>query len=318
MPAGLSALAYLNGKYIPGDCASLPIWDRGVVQGATVTEMIRTFRRVPFRLPQHLTRLRCSLNYLGVLIDQSDDDLSGIVQRVIESHAPTLPQPADLGVVIFVTPGAIPMYAGEFPVSEAPTVCVHAFSLPFRQWAAKYQHGQALVVPSIRQIPSEILDPRFKYRSRLHWYLADREARTTDPAAVALLQNAEGHLTETNSGNFFIVTRGTIRTAREADSLPGISQQFVRELAKELAIPYQVGDITLAAALAAEEAFVTSTTYCVLPVTWINQRVIGAGNLGPVTLALLRRWSDQVGLDIVKQAQPPHEQHGNSFLRDHS
>ena len=309
MPAGLSALAYLNGKYIPGDCASLPVWDRGVVQGATVTEMIRTFQRLPFRLPQHLARLRCSLNYLGVVIDQSDDDLSGIVQRVIESHAPTLPSQAELGIVIFVTPGAIPMYAGEFPVSEAPTVCVHTFPLPFRQWAAKYQHGQSLVVPTIRQIPSEILDPRFKYRSRLHWYLADREAHAIDSSAVALLQNTVGHLTETNSGNFFIVTRGTIRTAREADSLPGISQQFVRELAKELAIPYQVGDITLAAALAAEEAFVTSTTYCVLPVTRINQQAIGTGNLGPVTLALLRRWSEQVGLDIVQQAQPPHERH---------
>lgn len=309
MPAGLSALAYLNGKYIPGDCASLPIWDRGVVQGATVTEMIRTFWRVPFRLPQHLARLRNSLDYLGVAICQSDHDLANIVEKLIESYRTTLSPQAELGIVIFVTPGAIPMYAGEFSVSEAPTVCVHTFPLPFRQWAAKYQHGQSLVVPTIRQIPSEILDPRFKYRSRLHWYLADREAHATDPSAVALLQNAEGHLTETNSGNFFIVTRGTIRTAREADSLPGISQQFVRELAKELAIPYQVGDITLAAALAAEEAFVTSTTYCVLPVTRINQQAIGTGNLGPVTLALLRRWSDQVGLDIVKQAQPPHERH---------
>jgi branched-chain amino acid aminotransferase len=165
------------------------------------------------------------------------------------------------------------------------------------------------VVPSIRQIPTEILDPRFKYRSRLHWYLADREAHAVDPTAVALLQNADGHLTETNSGNFFIVSEGTIRTAREADSLPGISQQFVRELAKELAIPYEVGDITLAEALAAEEAFVTSTTYCVLPVTRVNQQAIGTGRPGPVPLSLLQQWSNRVGLDIVKQAQSLHEHH---------
>ena len=318
MPSRLSPLAYLNGNYIPGDQAALPVWDRGVVQGATITEMIRTFQRVPFRLPQHLARLRDSLDYLGVVIGQTDDDLTGIVRKLIETYESALPPQADLGIVIFVTPGAIPMYAGEFPVSTAPTVCVHGFPLPFGQWATKYELGQALVVPSIRQIPAEILDPRFKYRSRLHWYLADREAHTIDPSAVALLQNAEGHLTETNSGNFFIVAGGTIHTAREADSLPGISQQFVRELAKELAIPYEVGDITLPAALAAEEAFVTSTTYCVLPVTRINRQAIRTGSPGPVTHALLRQWSEQVGLDIVKQAQPPHEQRRNTFLRDHS
>ena len=203
MPARLAPLAYLNGRYIPGDQAALPVWDRGVVQGATVTEMIRTFQRVPFRLPQHLARLREALDYLGVTIHQTDDDLTEIVRQLIESRESSL---ADLGIVIFVTPGAIPMYAGEFPVSDSPTVCVHTFPLPFGQWAEKYRLGQALAVPSIRQIPVEILDPRIKYRSRLHWYLADREARTIDPAAVALLQNTDGHLTETNSGNFFVVS----------------------------------------------------------------------------------------------------------------
>ena len=300
-------LAYLNGQYIPGDQAVLPVWDRGVVQGATVTEMLRTFQRVPFQLSQHLARLRLSLSYLGTEIHESDQQLGDIVQRLIESHAPLLSPHADLGIVIFVTPGAIPMYAGEFSNSRSPTVCIHTFPLQFRNWADKYQSGQALVVPTIRQIPSDILDPRIKSRSRLHWYLADRQAQTCDPAALALLQNADNHLTETNSGNFFIVSQGTIRTAREADTLPGISQQFVKELAQELAIPYQVGDITLSTALHAEEAFLTSTTYCILPVTRLNQQAIGNGNPGPVTLRLLQSWSDAVGLDVVSQAKQDHE-----------
>ena len=318
MSTRLTPLAYLNGRYVPGDQAALPVWDRGVVQGATVTEMIRTFQRVPFRLPQHLARLRVSLDYLGVAIGLTDEDLTEIVRRLIESRESALAPQADLGIVIFVTPGALPMYAGEFPVSDSPSLCVHTFPLPFRQWASKYQLGQALVVPSIRQIPVDILDPRIKTRSRLHWYLADREARTVDPTAVALLQNAEGHLTETNSGNFFVVSEGRIRTSRAVDSLPGISQQFVQELARELAIPYEVGDITLASALQADEAFVTSTTYCVLPVTRLNQQAMGTGTPGPVTLELIQRWSDHVGLDIARQAQQPPEQHRISSPSDPS
>lgn len=301
-PSLAGPLTYLNGKYLSHEQSLIPVWDRGVVQGATVTEMIRTFRRVPFRLPQHLLRFRSSLEYLGVSISESDEDLSKIAQRLIESQVETCPVHGDLGIVVFATPGSIPMYAGDVPVSNSPTICVHAFPLPVRQWAEKYQRGQSLVVPSIRQIPSEILDPRIKYRSRLHWYLADREAQASDPAAVAVLQNASGHLTETNSGNFFVVSQGRILTARETDVLPGISQQFVKELAWELAIPYETGDITEGCTLQSEEAFVTSTTYCVLPVTRLNQQSIGNGEPGPITRSLLQRWSDAVGLDIVGQA----------------
>ena len=295
-------LAYLNGQYVPAGGATIPVWDRGVVQGATVTEMVRTFQRVPFRLPEHLARLRAALEYLGVSISESDELLTEIVGDLIFSRHDSLPPYGDLGIVIFVTPGSIPMYAGEIPIADSPTVCVHAFPLPFQLWTGKYDTGQSLVVPSIRQIPSEILDPRFKYRSRLHWYLADREAQVIDPTAVALLQNVAGHLTETNSGNFFVVSAGQIRTARECDSLPGISQQFLKELARELEIPYEVGNITLDEAHAADEAFLTSTTYCVLPVTRLNQRAIGDGTPGPVTQALWQRWSERIGFSIVGQA----------------
>lgn len=303
-----SPLAYLNGQLIAAEDAQLPVWDRGVVQGATVTEMIRTFQRIPFYLDAHLARLRGSLGYLGVTLAESDVELAEIIQRLIESRATGLPPNADLGIVILVTPGSIPMYAGDVPTSKSPTVCIHTFSLPFHQWAGKYQSGQALVVPSIRQIPSGILDPRFKYRSRLHWYLADKEAHSVDPQAVALLQNVQGSLTETNSGNFFIVQQGRIRTASETDVLPGISQQFVKELAQVLEIPYEVGDISVECALQAEEAFVTSTTYCVLPVTRLNQQVIGNGTPGLVTQRLLNRWSKHVGFDIVHQANQDYEQ----------
>ncbi len=299
---GDTSLAYLNGQFIPASLAELPVWDRGIVQGATVTEMIRTFRRVPFRLAEHLARFRSSLDYIGITLTQSDHELAEIVQKLVQSRSSRMPPDGDLGIVMLATPGAIPMYAGDVAVSSSPTLCIHTFSLPFAQWAGKYQSGQALVVPSIRQIPTEILDPRFKYRSRLHWYLADREAHAADPSAVALLKNERECLTETNSGNFFIVRQGTVRTARETDVLPGISQQFVKELAEELEIPYEVGDITVESVLQAEEAFLTSTTYCVLPVTRLNRQVIGSGISGPVTRRLLQRWSERVGLDIVDQA----------------
>lgn len=296
MSARSTPLAYLNGRFLAADQASIPIWDRGVVQGATVTEMIRTFRGVPFRLCDHLSRLRNSLAYLGVTLAESDDQLRDIASLLIASNRPGS---VELGIVIFVTPGAIPMYAGDLLCSSGPTLCVHTFPLPVECWTSRYIHGQSLIVPSIRQVSREILDPRVKYRSRLHWYLADRETQQIDPTAVALLQDEHGHLTETNSGNFLIVKHGVIQTPRSCDTLSGISQAFVRELANGLAIPYQETDITLQQALAADEAFTTSTSYCLWPVTRINQQSIGTGVPGPITQALLQAWFRAVGFDFT-------------------
>lgn len=305
MSARSTPLVYLNGRYLAADQAAIPIWDRGVVQAATVTEMIRTFRGVPFRVPEHLARLRNSLNYVGVCLTESDEALSQIISQLIASNR--LTSSSELGIVIFATPGAIPMYAGDIPSDSRPTVCVHTFPLPVRSWATKYARGQSLVVPSVRQISREILNPQVKYRSRLHWYLADREAQQVDSAAVALLQDEHGHLTETNSGNFLIVTNGTIQTPRSCDTLPGISRGFVQELANTLAIPYEEKNVTLSEALRADEAFTTSTSYCVWPVTRINQQSIGSGAPGPITQALTQAWSRAVGFDITATAEdsPP-------------
>lgn len=301
MPARSTPLVYFNGRFQAADQTSIPIWDRGVVQGATVTEMIRTFRGAPFRLFEHFRRLRNSLNYLGVTLAETDEQLRDVVTQLIALNRPGS---VELGIVIFATPGAIPMYAGDAFCSSGPTICIHTFPLTVECWTSRYIHGQSLIVPSIRQVSREILDPRIKYRSRLHWYLADREAQRIDPTAVALLQDEHGHLTETNSGNFLIVKNGAIQTPHSCDTLSGISQAFVRELASELAIPYRETDITLQQALAADEAFTTSTSYCLWPVTRINLQPIGTGVPGPMTQALLQAWSRAVGFDITA---PPAE-----------
>ena len=57
-------IAYLNGQFVPISQAALSVFDLGIVAGASATEMVRTFRHVPFRLPEHLRRLEQSLRSL--------------------------------------------------------------------------------------------------------------------------------------------------------------------------------------------------------------------------------------------------------------
>src|SRR5439155_9132726 len=132
-------------------------------------------------------------------------------------------------------------------------------------------------------------------------YLAEKEAQLVDPDAAALLLDLDGNLTETNAANFLIVERGTLVSPSTVNTLPGISRATVIELAKKMGIPFVERDIQVFNALNAEEAFLSSTPYCLMPVTRINGISIGDGTPGPIYRQLIEAWSGEVGLDIHKQ-----------------
>lgn len=293
-------IAYLNGEWVPFSEARLSVADYGVVQAATVTEMIRTFRHRPFRVAAHLERLRRSLAETGIADPAIVETLPTVIERLVAENAPRIDIDDDLGITAFVTAGINATYAeGSGLTSGGPSVCVHSFTLRRDRWKEQYTHGLSLVIPSVRAIPPATIDPRIKYRSRLHWFLADREARLTDPQAMALLLDGEGHLTETSSGNIILFDGRTLRMPREECVLGGISQQVVLELAAAIDIAHRVEDLTVADLLAAEEAFVSSSSYCLLAVTRVNGKAIGSGKPGPLYQRLIESWSRLVEIDIL-------------------
>jgi branched-chain amino acid aminotransferase len=294
-------LVYLNGRFVSAAQAQLAIWDAGVVQGATVTEMTRTFRKQLFRLPDHLERLYRGLNLLQLEIGVSREELANLSLELLEHNARLLDGPAELGLIHFVTAGENAMYAIGRPPRTEPTVCIHTFELPFAQWAKRMKQGVHLRTPSIRQVPPACWDPNMKCRSRMHYYLAEKEVQRVDPEASALLLDLSGRVTETNSGNFLMLEGDVLVSPPTAYTLPGISRATIRELAQGLGIPFCERDIFVPEALATEEAFLSSSSYCLLPVTRINGEIIGEGKPGPVHRRLLVAWSQRVGVDIERQ-----------------
>jgi branched-chain amino acid aminotransferase len=85
--------------------------------------------------------------------------------------------------------------------------------------------------------------------------------------------------------------------------LPGISRATVIELCARLGIPFVERDFQVYNVMNADEAFVSSTPYCLMPVTRINGAPIGDGHPGPIGRQLLVAWSDLVGIDIARQIQ---------------
>jgi branched-chain amino acid aminotransferase len=294
------SLVYLNGEFVSASRAQLPIYDSGFVVGATVTEQTRTFRGSPYRLGDHLDRFFRALHFTSIDIGRSLSELVQIADKVI-AHNTALIDPGDeLGLIYFATPGEYRTYAPG-PVRATPTFCVHTFVLPYELWAAKLENGAHLVTPSIRHVPPQCLDPKMKYRSRMHFYLAEKEAQLADPDASALLLDLDGNIAETNAANFLMASRGSVISPTTRNTLPGISRMTVIELAAELGIPFVERDIQVFDAVNADEAFLSSTPYCLMPVTRINGRTIADGRPGPIYRRLLDAWGRRVGLEIERQ-----------------
>lgn len=300
-PQPTGHVAALNGRIVPLRDACVSIVDDGIVQGATVTERIRTFCHRPYLLAEHLSRLSQSL-WLSRIADGSIiDGLPEIIQNVVSHNSRLLPGWQDLAIVIFATPGLNDALSAGVREAESPTICVHTVTIPAPGWAAAAESGVRLVTPSVRQIPTQSLDPQIKHRSRLHWFLAEQQARQIDPQAAALLLDSEGHVTETSSGNLIVFDGKQLCAPRAECVLGGISQQVVKDLAAAAGFEFVHRDLTPTEVIAAKEAFLTSTGYCLLPVTRLNGRSVGDGRPGRLGRQLLKDWSAEVGVDILAQ-----------------
>mgnify|MGYP002628135899 CR=1 FL=1 len=297
-------IAFLNGQIVPFSQAAVPVTDLAVVAGASVTEMIRTFGHVPFRLSDHLDRLAASVELCGFPTQIDRGQIEDAISQIVGHNAPLIPKTHDLGIIIFVSAGQNLTYlgaAGREAASQG-TVCVHSFALPFELWAEKQSTGQHLASVEVLPLPNESVPPQAKHRNRLHWFRADKEARSRFPTASSLLATADGHITETAAGNFYLIKDRTIFTPQRQLVLGGISQRVLRELASKLGLTWQESAITFDDLAEANEAMTSSTTCCLLPVTRFNDQIIGSGQPGPVFQELVTAWSDLVGVDIVRQA----------------
>lgn len=295
------ALAYLHERFLPQSQAALPLHDAGFVLGATVTDLCRTFRHRLYRWDDHLARFRRSCRSAEIHIPLGDADIKARAEELVAHNAKLLNPEHDLALVMFATPGPVGYYLGEAggAGSGPVTFGMHTFPLPFARYRPLIERGATLVIPRTRHVPAACIDPRIKQRSRLHWWLADREAHAIEPGAIALLLAVDGQLTETAAANFLLVQQDTVVSPPAERVLDGISLKVVRELCRQLGIPFVHRPIYPADLRTAQEALLTSTTFCLAGVCRCQDHVIPWP--GPVQERLVKAWSNEVGLDIRAQ-----------------
>lgn len=296
-------LVYINGKMIPEDEAAISIFDVGFLYGVTLYESLRTFKHRYFLPDEHWLRLKRSLTYAGLpdLINRRHYD--DVLQKVLESNIHLTDKADDIWVNFQVTPGKtfpMPLMAQK---DKTPTIIAYSCAMPHRECARYYTEGKHAVTSLFRSPPPQCYEQRMKNRSRFPHFLSKRDADRIDKGAFALMLDTNGFIAEGTGANIFFVLDGILHTPKTRNILVGISRQHVIRLAVQLELKVVEDDLTLYEAYNAEEAFWTTSSYCILPISMIDGRKIGSAYPGPVAAKLLSAWSKNVGVDIVGQAQ---------------
>ena len=302
-----SRVVYFNGELVPEAEARLSIYDSALMFGDMVFEMTRSFNRQQFKLREHLERLYASMKAVRIPAPITIAEMEQAVYRTIEANRAAFLAGDEQRVMIDVSRGLLSIYEGIVGVGSGPNVIIAVFPL---RWTVAgmgslFEEGINAVIPSQRAIPAALLDPKVKNRSRLHYLMANIEvSRYQGDNNWALLLDPDGFIAEGTGDNFFIVRDRTIVTPEGRNILRGISRAYVlEELAPQLRLRTLETNIEPYDVLSADEAFMTGTPFCLLPVCRLNGEPIAEGRVGPISRQLLGRWSSNVGVDIAAQMQ---------------
>lgn len=178
------------------------------------------------------------------------------------------------------------------------TVVVECSPLPLAARARHYRDGLEVVTPAVRRVAPEMASPRAKTHNYINLILGELEVAARNPDALSVLLDRDGNLAEGKGSNIFLASGGRLRTPRERFVLPGVSRQVTMELAAGLGIEVEEADIDLFDAYNADEAFITSTSFCICPVRSVNGRRVGEPAIpGPITRRLIEAYVEMVGFD---------------------
>lgn len=297
---------YLGGQFIPESEARLYIWDLGYTYGYNVYDVARTIKGKPWQLKEHLARFYRSCKACRLDPKMSSKELERVCEEVCSrnEHLIRKDKGEDFCIWIEATPGEYWFEHGRSgsPTEGKgrPTVIVKNSQIDIGWQLLRYREGLHLVSPPTTQAPPNVRDPKIKTYSRINQSFAVYESKLEGPECWPLMLDIYGNLTETQGANFFLIYGGVIMTPTTRNILEGVSRSNVIHLAKQLKIPVIERDLQPFHLYNAKEAFISTTPYCIVPISLFNGVSIGSEEIpGPVTRRLIDAWSEWVNHDIT-------------------
>jgi D-alanine transaminase len=256
------------------------VLDRGFIFGDGVYEVIPVYSRHAFRLPEHLRRLKHSLDGIRLANPMGDADWTRLIHEIIARN-----QGDDQSIYLQVTRG-VAKRDHAFPQNVKPTVFLMSSPLipPARELV---ENG----VPAITATDFRWLKCDVKSTSLLGNCLLRQAAADAGATEVVLFR--DGYLTEASASNVFVVKNGLLLAPPKNHLvLPGITYDVVLELARTGQVRHEVREIPEQEVRSAEEIWITSSTKEVLAVTTLDGRPVGTGKPGAVFRAVHGLYQD--------------------------
>ena len=267
-------MLWLNGRVVPKAEALVSVYDSGFMLGDGVWEGLRLYDGRWAFVEEHLDRLVEAAKAIDLDIGLTRAEVLDALEATRAANG----MQTDAHARLMVTRG-VKTRPFQHPAlsQQGPTVAIiMEHSKPVLPRPIRLA-----TVPHVRGLPMT-QDPKLNSHSKLNCVLAAIDAGKAG-ADEALMLDVHGFVNTTNSCNFFIVRKGEVWTSTGDYCMNGITRSKVIELCRGAGIPVFEKNFSLVETYGADEAFLTGTFGAQTPVGMIDGRVIGTGELGPVT-----------------------------------
>ena len=271
-------LCYLNGEYGALRDTKVSVLDRGFIFGDGIYEVVPVYGQRLFRFDEHLARLGRSLAKLRIANPHDREQWLERCRKLVVSLADKTGAAEQL-VYIQVTRG-VAIRDHVMPADIAPTVFMMAS--PMKPASAEQRH-KGVACTTARDFRWERAD--IKSTSLLGNVLARQ--MSADHGAVETVMFRDGYLTEASASNVWVVHEGALLGPPKSEHvLEGIRYDLIKELCEEEGIGYNLRPISEDDVRSADELMISSASKEILPVTRLDDHLVGHGALrgkpGPI------------------------------------
>jgi D-alanine transaminase len=272
----VSDVLYFNGRFTTTDDRVLTVEDRGFQFGDAVYEVFKFMTRKPVFLLEHFRRMCTGLEEIEIPCPWDEKSFAETVRELLARTK------VDAGTVyVQVSRGEAPR-AHFWPENAKPTVVMYSRTFKFPDQTKKERGIRVITTKDQRWLHCDV-----KSVNLLANALAKKKAQRANAEEALLL--ADGSVREGASSSFFAVRSGRLIThPLDEHILPGVVRDKVIGLALAAKIRVDERPLREAELFDMDEAFITSTTQGVMPVTDLDGRVIGNGRRGEITSTLQR------------------------------
>jgi D-alanine transaminase len=273
METSLEQIVYVDGAFVPAAEAKVSVFDRGFLFADGIYEVSAVLDGKLIDNDSHLARLERSVGEIALALPETLERIVEIQKQLIARN-----NLVDGTVYIQVTRGAVVPRDFAFPKNAKPTLVMFTSAKDIVNAASAKTGIAVITVPDIRWARRDI-----KSVALLAQVLAKQAAAEAGAGEAWMIE--DGQVTEGGSSSAFILTQDDVLVTRQNSSaiLPGCTRKAVMKLAEERQLRVEERAFSVAEALAAKEAFITSASLFVQGVVTIDGQTVANGKPGPMT-----------------------------------